>query len=122
MAAFSLLQWLYRALYWPAQVHYVKTKLRAFEVSNRPKTNVSKFVEFYLRRDGMLLIRLLAVNCGELMAAETLAGLWENYGPERRVISEHCASGSSGNKRKSACLSTGTNLSLPAPQQKVEVV
>ncbi len=101
----------------------MKTKLRAFEVSSRPKTNVSKFVEFYLRRDGLLLIRLLAANCGELMAAETLAGLWENYGPERRVISENCSAGGGGsNKRKSASLSAGTIPSLAAPSQKVEVV
>lgn len=114
VSALSLLQWLFRALYWPSQVHYVKTKLRAFEVSNRPKTSISKFVEFYLRRDGLLLIRLIATNCGELMAAETLAGLWENYGPERRIMTE-----SSGKHRQNIPITTGGGLPVP---QKVEVI
>jgi len=45
-----------------------------------------KFVENYLRRDGLLIVRLMASNVGELAAAETLAGLWENYGPDKRQL------------------------------------
>ena len=85
----SVVQWLMRALYWPAQIHYVKKKLRAFEVTHRSKANLRKFVQYYLRRDGLFIIRMISLNIGELVAAETLAGLWENYGPDRRIISEH---------------------------------
>jgi len=47
---------------------------------------MTKFVENYLRRDGLLIVRLMATNVGELAAAETLAGLWENYGPDKRQL------------------------------------
>jgi hypothetical protein len=91
---FSLLQWLFRAIYWPAQVRFVRNKLRSCDVMSRRPVRmglVSKFVECYLRRDGLLIIRLLSLNCGELFAAEILAGLWENYGPERRFLAETMA-------------------------------
>lgn len=50
---------------------------------------MTKFVENYLRRDGLLIVRLMATNVGELAAAETLAGLWENYGPDKRQLGPH---------------------------------
>ena len=83
ISALNTLQWFARALYWPGQLHYVKKKLRAYEVSHRSKGNLKKFVNYYLRRDGLFLIRMISINIGEMVAAETLAGLWENYGPER---------------------------------------
>ena len=88
----SLIQWTLRALYWPAQFHYVKKQLRSYEVTHRSKTSLRKFVQYYLRRDGLFIIRMISHNIGELVAAETLAGLWENYGPERRLITENPAS------------------------------
>ena len=90
-ALISFLTWLTRALYWPAQMHYVKKKLRAFEVTHRSKGNLRKFVQFYLRRDGLFIIRLISINIGELVASETLCGLWENYGPDRRIMTESLA-------------------------------
>ena len=89
MTFVSAVQWLCRALYWPAQVQYVKRKLRAFEVTHRPKASLRKFVQYYLRRDGLFIIRLMSQNISELVAAEALAGLWENYGPDRRLLAEH---------------------------------
>ena len=44
-----------------------------------------------MRRDGLLIVRLMATNVGELAAAETLAGLWENYGPDKRQLGPHHA-------------------------------
>jgi hypothetical protein len=84
----SLFQWTIRALYWRGQIQYVKGKLRAFDVTVRPKGNVRKFAQMYLRRDGLFLIRLIAMNVGDVVAAEVLAGLWETYGPERRLLNE----------------------------------
>lgn len=88
VSLFSLLQWTARALYWRGQINYVKGKLRAFDVTSRPKGNVRKFAQMYLRRDGMFLIRLIAMNVSDVVAAEVLAGLWETYGPERRLLNE----------------------------------
>lgn len=94
--ALSLIQWCARIMYWPAQIQFVRRRLRDFEApglyssassNNRhAKTTLTKFVECYLRRDGLLIIRLMALNVGELAAAETLAGLWENYGPDKRML------------------------------------
>ena len=94
--AISLVTWSARVMYWPAQIRFVRRRLRDFEapgiyasaISNNrhAKTTLAKFVECYLRRDGLLIIRLMALNVGELAAAETLAGLWENYGPDKRLL------------------------------------
>jgi hypothetical protein len=89
MTVFSMLQWVTRALYWPAQVQYIKKNLKAFETSHRHKVIMSKFAQHYLRRDGLFILRLLSMNVGEMVAAETVCGLWENYGPDRRLISEN---------------------------------
>lgn len=86
---FSLVQWVYRATYWPGQWHYVKKKLRSYEVTHRPKANLRKFVQCYLRRDGLFLVRMIGMNVGEIVAVEVLAGLWENYSPEKSRMSEN---------------------------------
>ena len=91
LSIFNFLQWIARSLYWPAQVHYVRKKLRALDASHRTKATIAKFTQYYLRRDGIFIVRLISMNIGEMVAAETLCGLWENYGPERRLISEHPA-------------------------------
>lgn len=117
---FSLIQWLLRAFYWPSQVRFVRNKLRSCEIMARPKTSlVSKFVECYLRRDGMLVIRLLSLNCGELFAAEILAGLWENYGPERRMIAETAASSEKVLQQHALLAPSAPNY---ANSRKVEVI
>lgn len=91
VTVYNLVAWFARCLYWPAQVHYVKKKLRALDASHRTKESISKFTQYYLRRDGIFLIRMLSMNISEMVAAETLVGLWENYGPERRMLSENPA-------------------------------
>jgi len=92
-------------MYWPTQIKFVRRRLRDFQATpsgggrggcdsggssltppHHAKTTMTKFVENYLRRDGLLIVRLMATNVGELAAAETLAGLWENYGPDKRQL------------------------------------
>jgi hypothetical protein len=84
----QLLQWLFRALYWPGQVQYVRKQLRAFDTTQREPGILAKFTENYLRRDGMFIVRLIGINMGEVVAGEVLCGLWNNYSPERRLIAE----------------------------------
>lgn len=88
MTIMSCVKWLIRALYWPGQVHYVKKQLRAFETMQREPGVLAKFTENYLRRDGLFLLRMIGNNIGEIVAGETLCGLWNNYSPERRLIAE----------------------------------
>lgn len=89
-------------MYWPTQIKFVRRRLRDFQATpsggggcdsggsltapHHAKTTMTKFVQNYLRRDGLLIVRLMATNVGELAAAETLAGLWENYGPDKRHL------------------------------------
>ena len=98
----SFFRWVWRALYWPSQIRYIKKKLRSFEITHRSKGNLRKFVQFYLRRDGIFLIRLLSLNIGELVASETLCGLWESYGPDRRMMTEQAT-------RPKRAMPAGTN-------------
>jgi len=80
--------WLFRALYWPGQVQYVRKQLRAFDSTQREPGILAKFTENYLRRDGMFIVRLIGMNMGEVVAGEVLCGLWNNYSPERRLLAE----------------------------------
>lgn len=84
----NTLEWLFRALYWPAQVQYVRRQLRAIDATHREPGQLAKFTENYLRRDGMFIVRLIGMNMGEVVAGEALCGLWNNYSPERRLIAE----------------------------------
>jgi len=95
-------------MFWPTQIKFVRRRLRDFQATpsggggcdsggsltphHHTKTTMTKFVENYLRRDGLLIVRLMATNVGDLAAAETLAGLWENYGPDKRQLGPHAPS------------------------------
>jgi len=83
---------------------------------------MTKFVENYLRRDGLLIVRLMATNVGELAAAETLAGLWENYGPDKRQLGPQAPARrpdhpSTGVKRRRHVAATPDNTSATAALQ-----
>lgn len=79
------------------QIRYVRKNLRAFEATAHHRTplsgssgkaNLGRFVQFYLRRDGLFILRMISLNIGEMVAAEVLLGLWQMYGPDRRMISD----------------------------------
>jgi len=82
------LRWLFRSLYWPGHVQYLRKQLRAFDATQREAGILGKFAENYLRRDGMFIVRLIGMNMGEVAAGEVICGLWNNYSIERRTIAE----------------------------------
>lgn len=84
----SILSWLFRSLYWPGQVQYVRKQLLAVDKRHREPDVLVKFTENYLRRDGNFVLRLVAINMGHVVASEILCGLWSNYNPERRLAAE----------------------------------
>jgi len=107
----DLLAWLFRSLYWPGQVQYVRRRLRAFDAAQRPPAVLAKFTENYLRRDGLFVIRMIGMNVGDVAAGEVLCGLWNNYSPERRMLAERInkrSSRASGGSAK-ACLNGSTS-------------
>jgi len=93
----GLLGWLCQLTRWPAQYRYVRRQLAgaaalssAVDVaSSAPtelgsKTDMLRFADVYLRRDGLFILRLVAKNAGDLVSAELLAGLWNAYSFSRR--------------------------------------
>jgi len=86
--AVNFLRWLFRTLYWPGHVQYVRKQIRVMDVTPREAGTLGKFTQNYLRRDGMFIVRLIGMNMGEVVAGEVLCGLWNNYSPERRTIAE----------------------------------
>jgi len=107
VGAVNMMKWLFRALYWPGQVQYVRKQLRAFDATHREPGILAKFTENYLRRDGMFIIRLVGLNMGEVVAGEALCGLWNNYSPERRLIAEK-----SGRKKTNKSRLNGRRLEV----------
>lgn len=97
----SLIHWFSKSIYWPGQMSYVTHQLSAMDSVHRETVFIKKFTENYLRRDGLFLIRLISKNAGELISTEILCGLWENYGPKRRLFQEH-GGGRKGKARPSA--------------------
>ena len=48
--------------------------------------DVSDFVRKFLRRDGLFLVRLVAKNSSEMIAADLLCGLWEQFRDNRALM------------------------------------
>jgi hypothetical protein len=70
------------------QVHYVRNQLIALDRVKSPEEDdrTRKFVRSYLRRDGCFIIRMVAKNASEVIAAELISGLWDEYKDnEKRV-------------------------------------
>ena len=86
VTALSMLQWFFKALYWGGHTQYVRKQLNGLDKLNRETYARSKrFTHDYLRQDGMFLMRLIARNAGEIIAAEVLAGLWDTYIMSQRL-------------------------------------
>ena len=96
------LRWLFRSLYWPGHVQYLRKQLRAFDATQREAGILAKFAENYLRRDGMFIVRLIGMNMGEVAAGEVICGLWNNYSIERRTIAEKSGRKGIGKSRTGA--------------------
>ena len=47
--------------------------------NDRDRKLAQKFVEYYLRQDGVFVLKLLAKNSTDLVVADIVSVLWENY-------------------------------------------
>ena len=65
------------------QIDYIKRELRAMNLQEHEFDTVKKFAGKYLRRDGLLVLRLISKNAGDIIAAEVMHGLWLNFIPNR---------------------------------------
>ena len=76
----SFVLWMANSIYFPQQVRYIKTRIIAMDrLKNAPDKMVKDFVNNFLRRDGVFLIRLVSKNASDVIAAELVCGVWEHY-------------------------------------------
>ena len=72
--------WLINAIFIGHQVVYIRNRLIAVDRFHKSELRrVDKFVRFYLRRDGLFIVRLVEKNTSDLIAAELIAGLWDQF-------------------------------------------
>ncbi|CAD5111855.1 DgyrCDS1119 [Dimorphilus gyrociliatus] len=76
----NFIYWSILLLYWPTQSEYVFKQLYPVGSStSTQKSHVRRFSDSYLRRDGLLVVRLISKNTGSVVAAEVLEGLWDLF-------------------------------------------
>lgn len=80
----NFFRWIWKLSFWPGQTNWVRRQLRPMFDIKLSKDAIRHFTEDYLKRDGLFICRLIGNNVGNLVAAEVLNGLWNNYGPQRR--------------------------------------
>lgn len=81
----STVTWAARCLFRHDQVRYIKRHLRAQDKLDKSddKKMAAKFVTQYLRQDGVLILRLLGINCNDLVVGELISELWNTYRTNR---------------------------------------
>ena len=75
----NLLQWCSQVLWFPMQVRYVKRQLRAMDFDKREPRAVSRFTEYYLRRDGVFMVKMVSKNAGKTIKCPQISTLYSFY-------------------------------------------
>ncbi|KAF8569956.1 hypothetical protein P879_01833 [Paragonimus westermani] len=81
----SLILWLVRMVIAPKRKDFIKRFLRVKGVLSRTtqqqitRSDLDDFIDEYLRRDGVFLVRMLALNAGEVITAEIVTVLYKDY-------------------------------------------
>ena len=83
LTSYNFLCWAYQAFSVTHHKEFVRSRISLCneDLVRRQKENMDKFIRYYVQRDGMFVLQLLALNAGNLGAAEVCTGLWEHYGP-----------------------------------------
>ena len=59
-------------------------------VHRSEKKLVSHFIDNYLRMDGVFVLRIMALNSGDIIATDTINQLWNNFRNKKSIInSDH---------------------------------
>lgn len=75
--ALSMLVWISRMLFLHLRVKFIKRFLKlSSSLSTPAKSDVRKFVNEFLRHDGAFLVRMIALNAGDLICSEVVCGLY----------------------------------------------
>uniref|UniRef100_A0A3Q0KLG6 Innexin n=2 Tax=Schistosoma mansoni TaxID=6183 RepID=A0A3Q0KLG6_SCHMA len=80
ITAISIPTWFTRMSYEKSRTHFIKKYLKLGEkVSRKDKYMVEKFTLLFLRNDGVFLLRMIAINAGELICSEIVCQLWHIF-------------------------------------------
>lgn len=80
----SFVNWFLRMAFSRRRLNFVRKYLKILNVlKDTDKTTSRKFVENYLRPDGVFIIRLIAINCGDIIAGDLACELWSIYRHKR---------------------------------------
>ncbi len=81
MSCFSLLSWIMRLSFRTDRHRYIRKHLRLMDKLDRDsdKKLAGKFVDTYLRQDGVFVLRLVGHNTNAITVTEFVCSLWDNY-------------------------------------------
>ena len=113
----NFLAWVSRCLFRMDQIRYVKKHLKLmskYSSEDNDKKTVLRFVEKYLKHDGVFVIRLVGHNATGLVATELTGALWDNFLRNRAYIdqTDKDASNVWGVNRVECGLKSSTSRSL----------
>lgn len=78
---YSLLSWLW-SIFSVSRVSYIKKYVKLAERVNKndlDRRHIACFADEYLRHDGIFCLRMLSSNTNDVIAAQVIAHLWNNY-------------------------------------------
>ncbi|XP_075244738.1 innexin unc-9-like [Convolutriloba macropyga] len=77
----NFLEWVVRTICFNDRLGYIKKHLKYMDRYNtaEDKKLCKRFVNLYLRPDGVFMIRLLSKNTNSIIVSELVAQLWDNY-------------------------------------------
>ncbi len=79
----SFIRWVWVIGFRYSRIRYIRKHLKIMSKlnrdSDRDKKLSHKFTEMYLRQDGVFVLKLVAKNSTDLVVADIVAALWENY-------------------------------------------
>ena len=88
-SSLGLLVWLWRFLYMRQHVNWVRIRLYSLDTGLKaPVKEFRVFVDHYLRRDGIFIMYLVAINTSDIIASEMLAELWKLFQKDREKIDQ----------------------------------
>ena len=77
----NFFEWVVRTICFNDRLGYIKKHLKYMDRYNtaEDKKMCKRFVNLYLRPDGVFMIRLLSKNTNSIIVSELVAQLWDNY-------------------------------------------
>lgn len=83
VTAVDIIRWFLGIVAWRSSVHFVSKRLIMEKGSS--KALIGGFVKSYLRRDGVLLLKLISRNHGDVLIGMLLESMWSCYVPGNKM-------------------------------------